>query len=454
VADWSPDGGSLLVLNQVSINEGYVWVVDVRTGAKELLSPKSTGPVAYGGAQFSRDGRAVLLTTDLDSEFQRLVRMDLRTRKIQALTGHLAWDVAEFDESPDGDLVALVTNEDGLGVLHLVDARTGKERKSPRLPAGVPTRLKWHPKGRHLAFNFTSARSPADVYSVDTKTGAVERWTESETGGVDPAGFVEPELVKLRSFDGLGVSGFLYRPDASKFPGKRPVMMVIHGGPESQSRPVFLARNNYFLNELGVALLYPNVRGSSGYGKTFLTLDNGFKREDSVKDIGEFLKWVAGQPGLDAERVCVYGGSYGGYMVLASLVHFGGQLRCGVDVVGISNFLTFLANTQDYRRDLRRVEYGDERDPAMRAHLESISPARQASRITKPLLVLQGANDPRVPASESGQMVEAIRGGGGRVWYVLAKDEGHGFQKRANVDYAFEAMVLFLNENLLAAGRD
>ena len=193
----------------------------------------------------------------------------------------------------------------------------------------------------------------------------------------------------------------------------------------------------------------PNVRGSSGYGKAYLQLDNGYQREDSVKDIGALLDWVARQSELDAERVAVIGGSYGGYMVLASMTHYDDRLRAGIDIVGISNFVTFLENTQDYRRDLRRVEYGDERDPEMRAFLEKISPTTNAGKITKPLFVAQGLNDPRVPASESEQMVEVIRENGGVVWYLLARDEGHGFRKKANRDYYGRAVVLFLQEHLL-----
>jgi dipeptidyl aminopeptidase/acylaminoacyl peptidase len=208
-------------------------------------------------------------------------------------------------------------------------------------------------------------------------------------------------------------------------------------------------RNNYFLNELGVALLYPNVRGSSGYGKTFLTLDNGLRREDSVRDIGAFLDWAAKDERLDSERVAVMGGSYGGYMTLASLVHHGDRLRCGVDVVGISSFLTFLKHTQDYRRDLRRVEYGDERDPSIAEYLHRISPLTRAAEIRKPLLVVQGQNDPRVPVTEAEQIVGALREKGGVAWYLMARDEGHGFRKKRNADVQFLTTVQFLREHLL-----
>jgi dipeptidyl aminopeptidase/acylaminoacyl peptidase len=444
IQDWSEDDSQLLVMEYVSINESYLYRVDAKTGAKELLTPKTPEKIAYGQAQFAKGARAVYLTTDKDSEFQRLARLDLESRQLTPLTT----DVDEFDLSPDGKVLAFVTNENGIGVLHLWDTGQNREIPAPKLPIGVLSGLKWHKNSRDLGFNLSSAKSPADIYSFDLATGRIDRWTESETGGLNSSHFVEPELITTRSFDGLPISAFVYRPDAKKFPGKRPALVVIHGGPESQSRPIFQARNNFYLNEMGIALIYPNVRGSAGYGKTFLTLDNGFKREDSVKDIGAILDWIAQDAALDGARIGVMGGSYGGYMTLACMTHFSDRLRLGVDVVGISNFITFLKNTQDYRRDLRRVEYGDERDPAMREHLEKISPLTNVGRIRKPLFVVQGQNDPRVPVTESEQMVKAIRGHGGTVWYLMAKDEGHGFQKKRNADFQFLSTILFLQEHL------
>jgi dipeptidyl aminopeptidase/acylaminoacyl peptidase len=449
VQDWSPDEKTLLVGEYISINESRIYVVDIAKGSKELITPKTDEKVSYSQAQFTKDGKSVFVATDKEAEFQRLHRFDLTTRKFTVLTKDIPWDVDEFDLSKDGRTIAFITNEDGVGVLHLMDARTGKEMKVPKLPLGVPTNLSWHENSRDLAFNMTSAKSPFDVYSLDVKSGKVERWTESETGGLNTSTFVEPELVKLKSFDGTPISAFVYRPDAQKFPGKRPVIISIHGGPESQSRPGFQARINYYLNELGVGIVYPNVRGSSGYGKTFVTLDNGFKREDSVKDIGAIIEWLQKESAFDPKRIAVMGGSYGGYMVLASMIHFTDQIKCGVDVVGISNFLTFLKNTQDYRRDLRRVEYGDERDEKMHAFLEKISPTTNVKKIKSPLFVVQGKNDPRVPVTESEQMVKAIRDHGGTVWYLMAKDEGHGFAKKKNNDFQFLATILFFKEHLM-----
>jgi dipeptidyl aminopeptidase/acylaminoacyl peptidase len=308
--------------------------------------------------------------------------------------------------------------------------------------------LNWHENGRDLAFTISSAKSPSDVYSVNLGTQAVSRWTFSETGGLNTANFSEPELVKWKSFDGKEVSGFLYRPPA-KFTGKRPIVINIHGGPEGQSRPGFLGRNNYFLNELGIAIIYPNVRGSQGYGKSFAESDNGFKREDTYKDINALLDWIKANPALDGDRILVTGGSYGGHMTLAVATNYNDKICCSLDVVGISNLVTFLEHTEAYRRDLRRVEYGDERDPKMREFMEHTAPMNKAQNITKPLFVVAGKNDPRVPMSEADQFVTKVRVNKTPVWYLVGKNEGHGFQKKPNQDYQFYATILFMQEYLL-----
>ncbi|HYN03752.1 MAG TPA: S9 family peptidase [Vicinamibacteria bacterium] len=447
--DWSPDDKTLLVIEGISVNETYFWVVDVATGEKSLLTPRG-GPekVAYSGPRWSADGKGIYVTTDRDSEFHRLAHLDIATGKHTYLTSHIPWDVDSFAPSPDGKTIAFETNEEGLSVLHLLDTATGKEKPAPKLPVGLIGGLEWHNNGRDLGLVLTSARSPSDVYSVDVTTGRLERWTESETGGLNAQAFSEPELVRWKSFDGKTISGFLYKP-AARFTGPRPVIVNIHGGPEGQSRPGFQGRSNYYLDELGVAVLYPNVRGSTGFGKTFVKLDNGMLREDSVKDIGALLDWIPTRKDLDASRVMVTGGSYGGYMTLAVATHYDAKIRCSLDVVGISNFVTFLQNTEAYRRDLRRVEYGDERDPAMRDFLLGIAPANHAQKITKPLFVVQGKNDPRVPYTESEQMVATVKKNGGPVWYLLANDEGHGFAKKKNQDFLLYATVAFVREHLL-----
>lgn len=446
--DWSPDEKQLLVGEYISANESRIWLVNLSDGTRRRITPDDPDPVAWISARFTPDGRSVLLLTDRGSEFRRLVRLHLASGRMEKLV-ESRWDVDSFELSRDGSRLAWVTNENGVGVLHLRDMTNGRELPIPELPLGTIGGIEWRKDAPELGFTLTSAKSPTDVYSIDLREAALVRWTESETGGLDLSRNIEPELVTMKSFDGLEISAFAYRPDPARFPGPRPVMISIHGGPEGQSRPGFLGRTNFFINELGVAIVYPNVRGSAGYGKTYLALDNAERREDSVRDIGAVLDWIEQDERLDEGRVMVYGGSYGGYMVLASMIHFSDRLRAGIDIVGISDFVTFLQNTQDYRRDLRRAEYGDERKPEMLRYLQSISPLRQASKIRDPLLVIQGLNDPRVPASEAEQIVAALRTNEVPVWYVAASDEGHGFRKRVNQDYQMAVMVMFIERYLL-----
>jgi dipeptidyl aminopeptidase/acylaminoacyl peptidase len=446
--DWSPDGEKILVREEISANESYLWVVDAESGEKTLLTPKDGEKVSYDGGEFGKDGKGVYTTTDKGSEFHRLAYIELASRQTVYPTPALPWDVEDFDLSDDGQKIAFVSNEDGYGVLHIYDLAQKNETPVPDLPKGLVEHVRWRRHSQELGFNLVSARSPADVYSLDTGNNKLERWTFSETGGLDTTHLPESELIRWRSWDGRTISGFLYRPHG-KFIGPRPTMILIHGGPEGQFRPDFLGATNYYLNELGVALIFPNVRGSSGYGKTFLALDNGLLREGSYKDINSLLDWVSRQPELDAKRVLITGGSYGGFMTLAVATNYNDRICCSVDIVGPSNLVTFLEHTSGYRQDLRRVEYGDERDPKMRAYLESIAPANKAQNISKPLFVIAGKNDPRVPASESAQIVEVVRKNKTPVWYLLAKDEGHGFRKKKNRDFQFYATVMFVKEYLL-----
>jgi len=447
--DWSPDSSKILAVEEISANEAYLWIVDAKSGEKTLITPKGGAEkIAYNDGRFSKDGKGIFVTTDKDSEFQRLAYVDLATKEHTYLTSNIPWDVDEFDLSDDGKTIAFVVNEDGFGVLHLFDTNTRKEKSVPSLPKGVISGVQWHKNNRDLGFNLSSARSSSDVFSLDVQTGKVERWTFSETGGLNTSDFPEPELIHWKSWDGRNISGFLYRPSA-KFTGKRPVIVNIHGGPEGQFRPSFPGRWDYYMNELGAAMIAPNVRGSTGYGKTFLALDNGFLREGSYQDINTLFDWIQTQPQLDSGRVLVTGGSYGGFMTLAVATNFNDRICCSVDVVGPSNLVTFLEHTSGYRQDLRRVEYGDERDPKMRAFLEQIAPYNKAKNITKPLFVIAGKNDPRVPVSESEQMVNIVRQNGTPVWWLMAKDEGHGFAKKKNQDYQFCATVIFVKDYLL-----
>ncbi|SHH71516.1 prolyl oligopeptidase family serine peptidase [Massilia sp. CF038] len=448
---FSPDDKQLVYTEYVSANESYVWLMDLDSGkSRRITAKEGEENVAYSGAQFSHDGKGLYAVTDRGAEFQRLTYIDLKSMKHTTLTGEIEWDIEDFDLSADGKLLAMVVNQDGMSVLRLMRTRDHKMLPVPKLPLGTIGGMEWHHDSRHLALSLASSTSPSEVYSVDIKTNAVTRWTTHEKMAVNAAAFVEPTLERWKSFDGRSISGFVYRAPAAKFPGKRPVLINIHGGPEGQFQPGFQGRSNYYTDVMGVTVIYPNVRGSSGYGKSFLKLDNGRLREHSVRDIGALLDWIATQPDLDPARVAVSGGSYGGYMSLAVSTMYPERIAAAIDVVGVSNFVTFLEKTESYRRDLRRVEYGDERDPAMRAFLESIAPANNAARIKKPLFVIQGKNDPRVPYQEADQIVATVRKGGTPVWYMTANDEGHGFAKKANADYQFFTSIDFLKTYLLA----
>lgn len=447
--DWSPDDSKILTLQEISANESYLWLINVSTGEKMLITPKS-GPtaVAYGASYFSKDGKSIFAITDRDSEFRRLARIDISTHRYTFLTEHIPWDIFEAQLSPDGKQIAVTSDEDGNTILHVLDAISGREKPLPGFPPGYVIDLHWHRNSRYLGFSLDSWRWPDDAYSLDTKTGRVGRWTFSELGGLNTSAFVEPSVIHWKSFDGLALSGILYHPPA-KFTGKRPVIIDIHGGPEDQFQPYFLGEQNYYMNELGVALLFPNIRGSSGFGKTFLTLDNGLLRENAYKDIGALLDWIRTQPDLDPDRVMVTGASYGGNVALVTAMKYPERIRAAVDIYGPSNLVTFLERTAEYRRDLRRVEYGDERDPQIREFLERLAPVNNASSITKPLFVIQGENDPIVPRAESDQIVNAVRKNGIPVWYFVMAGEGHGISKTSNSDYRFYSTVMFVKKFLL-----
>lgn len=450
IADFSADGSTALVLNRMSINHAAVYELDLASGRMTALTDPAA-QVSYVDPQYGPDG-AVWATSNKDGDFLRLGRIE--RGGFAPVSQEAKWDVSDYAIAPDGAFVAYAVNEAGVSRLRVMDAASGRTRTVGGLPAGVipysiGPAIQIAPWGA-IGLSMSSARTPGDAFSVDPETLAVTQWTHSETGGLDPSVNIEPTLIEIPSFDGETISGFLYQPDPAKFPGKRPLIIDIHGGPEGQTRPDFLGPQNYLLNELGVALFFPNVRGSSGYGTRFVNLDNGpFQRENSVKDIGVFLEALKRNPVLDADRFAVTGVSYGGYMCYASAVHYGDQLKGASCYVGISNFVTFLQNTQSYRRDLRRVEYGDERDPAQRAQLEAISPLNAVDRITVPLLVATGGNDPRVPASEADQIIDAVRANGGQAWHLLAQNEGHGFHKKENEDYYFWTSLLFWKQTLL-----
>lgn len=448
----SPDERTVLLSRYLSANESQVWSLDIATGAVKQLMPAAGSQEAkatYSPVGWSADAAALWIASDRAGEFRELMKLDTASGRIARVSRHIPWDVSGVTFTDDRRKLAAQFNVDGRDELHFFDAATGQETAAPAaLPAGNVGTAAYHRGRGDLAFSVSNAQGPGQIYSLDAD-GRVQQWTRAYApAGIDTTQFTEQKIVRWKSFDGTTISGLL-TPPPKKFTGKRPVLIAIHGGPESQAQMGFLGRNAYFTQELGIALIQPNVRGSSGYGKSFLAMDNGFKREDSVKDIGALLDWIATQPDLDTSRVLVTGGSYGGYMSLAVSTHYTDRIAGAIDVVGISHFVTFLNNTESYRRDLRRVEYGDERDPAMKAHLEKISPLTNVARIKKPLFVIQGKNDPRVPYTEAEQIVAKVREGGTPVWYLRAENEGHGFQKKENQDFQFYATVLFMQQTVL-----
>ncbi len=442
--DWSQDGKQLLVGQYISINHSNIYLVDVATKKVTRVNPEKPA-ASYRRAAFDLSGKRAYVTSDHKGEFMTLYEVELASGKWRALTEKIKWNVGAVALSSDGKDLAFTVNEEGFSTLYLMNTRSRRARKVAGVPRGVLRGLSFARKARVLGFTLMSPTSEDDSYTYDLRRRKVTRWTASEMGGLDPAGFVSPTLIRYKTFDGKKIPSFYYRPAGA---GPFPVVLMIHGGPEGQARPYFRGSVQYLVRERKVAVLVPNVRGSDGYGKSYLLLDNGFKREDSVKDIGALLDWVKANKELDAARVAVFGGSYGGYMVLASLVHFADRIVAGVDVVGISNFVTFLKNTKAYRRDLRRAEYGDERDKKMNAFLQKISPSTSAHKIRSALFVAHGANDPRVPLSETDQIVAAVRKQGQDVWYMVAKNEGHGFRKKKNRDMFYLLTMLFLEKHL------
>ncbi|WP_347270129.1 S9 family peptidase [Rhizorhabdus histidinilytica] len=442
-ADIAADKSRLIFVRSLSNREDQLFELDLATGKAARIAPK-TAPAIYQKPRYLPGGRSLIAISDSGSDTRQLVEIDLATGRQTVLTPGLGWDVEDYDLSDDGRVLAYAINEDGFSRVVVQDRVTRRALPQPALPRGVLTALKFTPDGRRLAIGLTSAISAGDVWSWDVDGAALTRWTTSELGELDPARLAEPELIRFKSFDGLSVPAFVYRPKGVPADRPTPVIIDIHGGPEAQTRPVWNYGAQYFADVLQATVILPNVRGSDGYGKRYLNLDNAEKREDSVRDIGALLDWIARQPGLDARRVAVYGQSYGGYMSLAVMTHYSDRLVGGVERYGISNWTTFLENTEAYRRDNRRAEYGDERDPKMRKIFEAISPTNNVGRITRPMLVMQGANDPRVPQSESDQVVAKLRAAGNEAWYVLFADEGHGFLKKPNNDLRREVETVFL----------
>ena len=448
IQDISDDGKKIIVGEYVSANESHLYLLDTGTKKLEPITDRSEKQIVQGRAKFSKNPDEIFFITDRDNEFARLATLNLKTKKINYFTSNIPWEVSNYDLSKDKSKIAFETNEGGLEKMYLMDTATKKYSEVQGLPVGLIGGTEFSNDGKSLFFSQSTYDSSADIYRLDLASKKVERWTESEQGEMQKSDMSQPKLIEWNSFDGMKITGFYY-PASSKFTGKRPVLINIHGGPEGQSMASSLGSGNYYTNEMGVSVIYPNVRGSSGFGKTFIASDNGFLRMNSVKDIGALLDWIAKQPELDKDRIMIMGGSYGGFMTLATAYEYADKIRCSVDIVGISDFNTFLKNTEEYRRDLRRVEYGDERDPKMSEFFTKIAPLNNTDKIKKPMFIIQGTNDPRVPVTEATQMRDKLKTQGNTVWYLEAKNEGHGFRKKENVDFQRLAVIKFMHEYLL-----
>lgn len=448
ISDLSEDSKKLLITEYVSANDSYLYLYDLESKKLEPITDRKEKGVVQSAASFSKNPEEIFYVTDRNNEFSRLAVLNLKTKKTEYLTSSIPWNVEDYDLSKDQSKIAFVTNESGINKLYILDTATKKYVPVNQIPVGLIGGVKFSNDGKSLYFSRSAADSGSDIYKMDMASQTIERWTESEQGEMQPADMSVPKLIEWKSFDQMKISGFYY-PAASKFTGKRPVIINIHGGPEGQSMASSIGSSNYFTNEMGVAMIYPNVRGSSGFGKTFIAADNWDLRMNSVKDIGALLDWIAKQPELDKDRIMIMGGSYGGFMTLATAYEYADKIRCSVDIVGISDFNTFLKNTEEYRRDLRRVEYGDERIPKMAEFFTKIAPLNNIDKIKKPMFIIQGTNDPRVPVTEAVQMRDKLKAQGKTVWYLEAKNEGHGFRKKENVDFQRLAVIRFMQEYLL-----
>lgn len=454
----SEDERFAVLTRYISVSASEVWMLELASGSLQRLLPRggeapvqgsAESPGAYLATALSVEMRWLYFLTDRFGEFRQMARLDLVSGAVERIDTGIDRDVGEASLSSDGKRLALVHNVDGLKVLKLIDTATLGAIPLGDLPPGGVLDVAFHPESAELMVAMDRAQGPAEILGVRADRG-IEQWTKAVVPpGLDPSRFVDQRLISWKSFDGLRIHGLIARPSRT-FGGRRPVLINIHGGPEAQSSAGFLGRWNTLVEEFGVVMVFPNVRGSSGFGKRFLALDNARLREDAVKDIGALLDWLREQPDLDADRVAVVGGSYGGYMALATSIHYGTRIRCAISIVGITHFVSFLERTESYRRDLRRAEYGDERDPAMRGFLDSISPLTQADRILSPLFVIHGRNDPRVPVSEAEQLVARMKTTQVPVWYLRADNEGHGFVRKENADFQFYAMVMFLQKHLLS----
>ncbi|MFB6262194.1 MAG: prolyl oligopeptidase family serine peptidase [Bradymonadaceae bacterium] len=442
VADWMP-GGERLLVNELHSNvDSDLYLLDLDSGERRHLTPHDDDAL-YRDPTPTPDGRSIYLHTDEDRDFSTLARYDVDDDEL-TLVGDRDWDRESLDVSDDGQWLASTLNVDGYSELELRNLRSGEVRTSDTFETSIVSGLEFAPKSATLAATVTGPDDTTDVWTVDVESDDARRWTRSSTGGVPRDTFVAPRLVRFESFDGLEVPAFYSTPPDAEPP--YPVLVDVHGGPEAQRRPRLSPTTQYFVHR-GFAVFEPNVRGSRGYGKAYMALDDVRNRMDSVADLNAGWEWLVESGGADPDSIAVYGASYGGFMVLSSLVTYPQLWAAGVDMVGVANFVTFLENTSDYRRHLREAEYGSLDED--REFLESISPLNHLDALDAPLMVVHGANDPRVPVSEAEAVAEAAEEKGLPVECLIYEDEGHGLAKRENRLDAYPQIADFLEEQLL-----
>jgi dipeptidyl aminopeptidase/acylaminoacyl peptidase len=446
LAGWSPSDDRLIVVEAHSSFDQDLHVLDIETGEADHVTPHD-GEARFRSAEWGPDGDSLYFATDRSSDTLRLERLDLDTGEFSVVEEGGEWNLGGVSIDTDSRRVAYSRNVDGytdLTVGELVKADRIDAAADPDLPQCVAGGVDWGPDGNHYALTVTASSENTNVYVADARDGESQRWTDAATAGIPRETFVEPQLVHFPTFDDRDIPAFFSVPDEVP-EGGAPVIVDIHGGPESQRRPSFRALKQYFLNN-GYAVFEPNVRGSSGYGTEYASLDDVRNRMDSVKDLKAGVEWLHDHPDANNDRIVAYGGSYGGFMVLSALTEYPDLWAAGIDVVGIANFVTFLENTSDWRRSLREAEYGSLDED--REFLQEISPTNNIENIASPLFVLHGENDPRVPVSEAEQIVEDAREQGVPVRKLIFPDEGHGFSKLENRIEAYSAVVEFLDEHV------
>lgn len=448
--DWSSNNRLIAYLEFIYSNNSSLWICDTITGERKLLSaPHPRRGTFHDYPKFSKDGRGIYLITDRVSDNHRLAYLDLTTKRWHYLTAAIPRDIDGFEISPDGKQIAFLSNEEGFSKLYLLNTANRQIREVTQIPAGVISNLQWHNNSDDLAFNLSSHDTPNDTYCLTTSTMDLELWFKSRTHGLKNPHFARPELIRWKSFDGRMISGYIYRPPA-KFTGPRPVIIDIHGGPASQYRPGFRHVDNYFTNELGIVHIYPNIRGSSGYGRIFLDLDNKLKRRDADKDIISLYKWVSRQPHLDSMRVLLKGRSYGGYVALSVALSNDLPLKGIVSEGASTNLATNQELMPTWAKFLSREEYGDESQPAIRQFMDASAPVNRIQDLSIPLLLIHGTNDSRAPFTEAVQLLAHLVDITTDAWHILAVDEGHSYSNFGTSQYITSAIVVFVIKHLIS----